>query len=199
MEFRDGRGIGWVQSPCDSPRRVLTVSQANPNTQVSGTLTIDGTAHEIDPKESFSLFERQWGNFGVGKGYYLLWLFLESGEVLCSWSLEPELDGTAKIAFASIWHPNGLHEMIPVGPNSVASDVSTSEKTGVKYFNKFVLDLPTRNAEFRFEKWVREAEITPAVEQRYIVISESYGEGTGRFNGRDVRVHGHVEQLSTLK
>jgi len=179
--------------------RSLIPSKANPNTQVSGTLTIDGTKHEIDPKESFSLFERQWRNFGIGKGYYLLWLFLESGEVLCSWSLEPELDGTSKIAFASIWHPNGLHEMIPVGPNSVASDLSTSEKTGVKYFNKFVLDLPTRNAEFRFEKWVREAEITPAVEQRYIVISESYGEGTGRFNGKDVRVHGHVEQLSTLK
>lgn len=173
--------------------------QANPNTRVSGTLSVDGTVHKIDPKESFALFERQWGNFGIGKGYYLLWLFLETGEVLCSWSLEPEMDGTAKIAFASIWHPNGLHEMIPVGPNSKAEDISTSSKTGVKYFNKFFLDLPARDASFTFTKWIREAEITPTVEQRYIVISESYGEGTARFNGKDVRVHGHVEQLSTLK
>jgi hypothetical protein len=89
--------------------------------------------------------------------------------------------------------------MVPVGPKSKAEDISTSPKTGVKYFNKFFLDLPARNASFTFTKWIREAEITPTVEQRYIVISESYGEGTARFNGRDLRVHGHVEQLSTLK
>jgi len=178
---------------------ILLTFQANPNTRVSGTLSVDGTVHKIDPKESFALFERQWGNFGIGKGYYLLWLFLKTGEVLCSWSLEPELDGTAKIAFASIWHPNGLHEMIPVGPNSKAEDISISSKTGVKYFNKFFLDLPARDASFTFTKWIREAEITPTVEQRYIIISESYGEGTARFNGRDLRVHGHVEQLSTLR
>lgn len=67
--------------------------------------------------------------------------------------------------------------MIPVGPNSKAEDISTSSKTGVKYFNRFFLDLPTRNASFTFTKWIREAEITPTVEQRYMVIPESYGEG----------------------
>lgn len=112
--------------------------------------------HKVDPKESFALFERQWGNFGIEKGYYLLWLFLETGEVLCSWSLVPELDGIAKIAFASIWRPNGPHEMISVGPNNKAEDISTSSKTGVKYFNKFFLDLPAMNASFTFTKWIRE-------------------------------------------
>lgn len=181
------------------PILTLLTLQAKPNTRVSETLSIDGTTHKIDPKESFALFERQWGNFGVGKGHYLLCLFLETGEVLCPWSLEPELDGTAKIAFASIWHPNGLHEMIPVGPKSKAEDISASSKTGVKYFNKFFLDLTARNASFTFTKWIREAEITPTVEQRCIVISESYGEATARLDGRDIRVHGHVKQLSTLK
>lgn len=89
--------------------------------------------------------------------------------------------------------------MIPVGPNSRAGDISTSSKTGVKYFNKFFLDLPAGNASFTFTKWIRDAEITPTVEERYIVISESYGEGTAQFDGKNIRVHGHVEQLSTLK
>lgn len=89
--------------------------------------------------------------------------------------------------------------MISVGPNSKAEDISTSSKTGVKYFNKFFLDHLARNASFTFTKWIREAEITPTVEQRYIVISESYGEGTARFNGKNLRVHGNVKQLSTLR
>ncbi|KAF4463963.1 hydroxyneurosporene synthase [Fusarium albosuccineum] len=77
---------------------------ANPTTRLKGYLSIDGTQHEIDPEQSYALFERQWGNFHIGKGYYALWFYLESGEVLISWSMEPDLDGVSEIAFASIWH-----------------------------------------------------------------------------------------------
>ena len=169
---------------------------------MEGTLTIDGNAAKIDTAQSFALFERQWGDFGIGAGYYALWAYLVTGEVLISWSMEPGIDGFAKTAFASVWHPSGLHEMIAVGHRSRASNISTSGTTGIKYFNKFLLDMPARDASFTFDKWIRDGEITPTLaEQRdkYITISESYSEGVGRWNGKEVRFFGHIEQLSRLR
>ncbi|KAF5658376.1 hydroxyneurosporene synthase [Fusarium circinatum] len=175
---------------------------ANPTTRLTGNLVIDGKEMEIDTEQSYALFERQWGNFHIGKGYYALWFYLETGEVLISWCMEPTPDGVSKIAFASVWHPNGRHEMLPVGPKSRASDVSVSPRTGLKYFNKFLLDLPSRNAHFTFEKWVRDGELLPTLEEqrdKYITISESYGEGTGLWDDKNVRIQGHVEQLSMMR
>ncbi|KAL6401358.1 hydroxyneurosporene synthase (CrtC) [Ilyonectria robusta] len=175
---------------------------ANPTTRLTGTLTINGKCAKINPDESYALFERQWGNFGIGEGYYALWFYLETGEVLISWCMTPDLDGITKVAFASVWHPNGLHEMIPVGPKTRPSDISTSPTTGLKYFNKFYLDLPARNASFTFEKWCRDGELTPILPEqkdRCITISESYGEGVAQWNNQEIKMQGHVEQLSTLK
>ncbi|KAJ3342028.1 hypothetical protein HDU93_003550 [Gonapodya sp. JEL0774] len=173
---------------------------ANPTTRIAGTLEVDGTVHKIDPDHSFALFERQWGNFHIGAGYWALWLWLETGEVIISWGMAPTLDGRVKTSFASVWHPNGIHEMIPVGPETRGSDVSTSSVTGLKYFNRVLLDLPARNASFTINKWFRDGELTPTPPtQQYITISESYSEGVGRWNGKDVKFFGHVEQLSTLK
>ncbi|KAF5649075.1 hydroxyneurosporene synthase [Fusarium tjaetaba] len=175
---------------------------ANPTTRLTGKLVIDENEMEIDTKQSYALFERQWGNFHIGKGYYALWFYLETGEVLISWCMEPTPDGVSKIAFASVWHPNGRHEMLPVGPKSRASDISVSHRTGLKYFNSFFLDLPCRNAHFTFEKWVRDGELIPALEEqrdKYITISESYGEGTGMWDEKQVLIQGHVEQLSMMR
>ncbi|KAF5968955.1 hydroxyneurosporene synthase (CrtC) [Fusarium bulbicola] len=175
---------------------------ANPTTRLTGKLVIDGKEMEIDTEQSYALFERQWGNFHIGKGYYALWFYLETGEVLISWCMEPTPDGVSRIAFASVWHPNGRHEMLPVGPKSRASDVSVSPRTGLKYFNTFFLDLPSRNSHFTFEKWVRDGELLPALEEqrdKYITISESYGEGTGLWDDKNVRIQGHVEQLSMMR
>ena len=114
--------------------------------------------------------------------------------------MEPNLDGESEIAFASVWHPNGRHEMLPVGPKSRASDIEASPETGLEYFNKFFLYLPARDACFTCTKWVRDGELIPGLpEQRdkYITISELYGEGTGFWDGKELRFHDHVEQLST--
>ncbi|RSL47669.1 hypothetical protein CEP54_013277 [Fusarium duplospermum] len=160
---------------------------ANPTTRINGSLSTDGKKHMIDASQSYALFERQWGDLNIGQGHYLLWLYLETGEVLISWSMEPNEAGESKIAFACIWQPNGWHEMIPVGPKSRAWDISRGKVTGYKYFNRFFLDLPARDASFRLDKWVRDAELVPSPPEqlhRYINISESYGEGTARWNGK---------------
>lgn len=164
---------------------------------MSGTISVDDIEHQIDTEQSFALFERQWGNFQCGKGYVALWLFLETGEVLNTWCMEPNADGISKVAFASVWHPNGLHEMIPVGPATQFSGLEASAASGTEYFTTFNLDLPAREASFRFTKWFQDGELTPVPEQKgkYLSIMESYGEGTGRWNGKEVSFFGHVEQL----
>ncbi|KFA67997.1 hypothetical protein S40285_03516 [Stachybotrys chlorohalonatus IBT 40285] len=173
---------------------------ANPTTRVEGTLTVDGQERKIDTTKSFALFERQWGNFHIGKGYWALWFYLETGEVVISWGMEPTVDGQVETSFASVWHPSGVHEMIPVGSKTRGSDVSISPVTGLKYFNHFFIDLPARNANFTFNKWFRDAELVPdPPRSNYITISESYGEGIARWYGKDVKMFGHAEQFSTLK
>ncbi|KAF5987332.1 hydroxyneurosporene synthase [Fusarium coicis] len=114
----------------------------------------------------------------------------------------PDPDGVSLIAFASVWHPNSRHEMLPIGPKSRASDISVSPRPGLKYFNTFFLDLPCRNAHFTFDKWVRDGELNPAMEEqrdKYNTISESYGEGTGMWDDKQVLIQGHVEQLSMMR
>ncbi|RTE72426.1 hypothetical protein BHE90_013158 [Fusarium euwallaceae] len=169
---------------------------ANPTTRIAGHLSINGEEHEIDSDASFALFERQWGNFTCRPLYFALWGWLESGEVFIVWGLAPDIEGQFSQAFASFWHPNGLHEMIPVGPESRCSDISVSSATGVKYFNHFFIDLPARNASIKLKKWIRDAELLPEPPlKEYITISESYAEGTVFWNGKEVSFFGHVEQL----
>ncbi|CAN9155603.1 unnamed protein product [Alternaria alternata] len=193
----------WVSSPYNMYKLLVLklYNKANPTTRVSGTLTVDDVEYEIDTEQSFALFERQWGNFQVGKGYVALWLFLETGEVLNTWCMEPDVEGVTKVAFASVWHPNGLHEMIPVGPDTRFSGAHTSPATGLAYFTTFFLDLPARNACFTFNKWFQDGELEPVEEQRnkYITIMESYGEGEGQWGSEGVKFYGHVEQLQLDK
>lgn len=91
--------------------------------------------------------------------------------------------------------------MMPVGPASYASDLTTSAATGKKYFNHFFMDLPARGANLTYTNWVRDGEIVPLLDEQkasYISISESYVEGVAFWNGKEVPFFGHTEQLSRL-
>ncbi|RSL66750.1 hypothetical protein CEP54_003550 [Fusarium duplospermum] len=133
---------------------------------------------------------------GPDPGPVITLMVMVLGEVFIVWGLAPDIKGKFSQGFASFWHPNGLHEMIPVGPESRCSDISVSPATGVKYFNHFLIDLPARNASIKFKKWIRNAELLPEPPlKEYITISESYAEGTVFWNGKEFSFFGHVEQL----
>ncbi|KPM41689.1 hypothetical protein AK830_g4867 [Neonectria ditissima] len=86
---------------------------------------------------------------------------------------------------ATIWHPNGLHEVVSVDMSATpAWDPSISKATGREYFNKFKVALTTRNAFFSFEKPIRDAEVKSAPGQTGLIISESYCEGTVKWEGK---------------
>lgn len=179
----------------------LLTSQSNPFTRINGTITVNNTTKTIDTTESFALFERQWGDFYTPGGYYATWAYLQTGEVLISWIIEPDLHGVGNYSFLSVFHPSGLHEMMPVGPASYASDITRGSVTGRKYFNNVFIDLPARGANLSYTTVVRDAEIAPLLETQrttYINISESYIEGMAFWNGKEVPFFGHIEHLSRM-
>lgn len=115
--------------------------------------------------------------------------------------MEPNAEGVSKVPFASIWHPNGLHQTLPVGLKTRFSGIHTSPDTGLEYFTMSFLDLPVINASFTFEKWFQDGEVESVPEQkgRYITIMQSHGEGIGQWNDKEVKLHVHVEQLQLDK
>ncbi|KAF4965912.1 hypothetical protein FSARC_6337 [Fusarium sarcochroum] len=172
---------------------------ANPHLKVKGTITLDGTPVSIDGDQSFGLLERQYGAFDVAtKGFYLFWAYLPDGIVVQVWVISPRNDGTGPSGMATIWHPNGVHEVIPVDMSATrAWDTSVSDVTGRLYFNKFKVALTTRNALFTFQVPIRDAEVRPAKGQPGLIISESYCEGLVEWDGETLPWFGHCEELST--
>ncbi|KAG8160477.1 hypothetical protein KVR01_010013 [Diaporthe batatas] len=174
----------------------------NPHLQVEGTVTVNGTALEIDSSQSFGFLERQYGLFSVGpKGFILFWLYLPSGEFVHIWVVSPHEDGTGDAALATVWHPNGLHQNVPVDMNTTRAWDESVGATGRRYFNKFQVGLPAINASFTINKWIRDAECAPpaaAAAAGVTPLSESYCDGEALWNGETVPVFGHCEQLSAL-
>lgn len=123
-----------------------------------------------------------------------MWLWFETGEYLETWINNPSYGhemGRGNTSFVSVWHPNGLTEAVPAGPNTRTSDIYTSPKTKKQYFNKFTLDLPAINSSLNIEKWDRFSEIT--VVNNGNPISESYTQGTTFWRGKQVKFVGRVE------
>lgn len=178
---------------------MLTSRQGNPTMRVDGTLTVNGQPTEIDYENSFAFFERQSGIFDIPGGHLGFWLYLSNGVMAHCWTLAPTPEGTlSKRAWATIWHPNGLHEVVEVDSSSHALGKWVSTKTGLSYFSKFILSLSTRGASFEIEQSAKYSEVTPAGGYHGYNITEGYGQGTGTWEGKNVTFFGHVEQLSFI-
>ena len=166
--------------------------------RLNGTLVVDGETKKVDPFQSFSLFERQTGIYDLNNGYIAYWLYLSNGAVIQSWILTPDLTGFGTSAIASVWYSNGVHEMVPVDSGTKAWDRWKSPESGKIYFNKFCLSLGARNARFEVRKLFQETELRPAAGYDGPIISESYVQGEGIWDGQRVTVYGHVEEYSFL-
>jgi hypothetical protein len=167
--------------------------------RVDGTINVEGEDVAIDYDQSFAFFERQSGTFSIPGGHVGFWLYLSNGVMVHCWTLAPTLEGTlGKPAWVTLWHPNGLHEVVEVDANSTVSDTWVSPYSGLTYFSKFFLSLSTRNASFNIEQSARFSEATPSGGYFGYNITEGYGQGTGTWEGEDITFFGHVEQLSFL-
>lgn len=112
-----------------------------------------------------------------------------------SWNIFPDSNGHPESAWASVWHPNGLVEYLPVGEKTSASDVSTSA-SGRQYWNSFVLDLPAINSSLEIRQWSRNAEFV--ADGSPLNLTESYAEGSGVWRGEWTTFVAHVEQAGAM-
>lgn len=166
--------------------------------RLDGTFEADGETLTIDPNQSFAYFERQWGRFSVARGNYVLWLYFSNGVVMQSWVYAPVSEtGFGNISYATIWHPDGRHDVLELGQDTRAWDKWVSPETGKEYFNKFYISFgsETNRSSLYFEQAIRGAEETARTERGYI-IADSYGEGYGTWEGKPIDIFGHVQQYS---
>jgi hypothetical protein len=171
--------------------------QGNPTLRLNGTITIDGEEIAIDHNHSRGYFERQWGEFGISGGHYGYWLYLSNGLMIHGWVVAPTVEQPFGVpAWATVWHPNGVHEVVEVGKNTTAFDVWKSEYSGLDYFKQVELDIPSRQAKFDIHQLIRESELRPLSGTDGYNISEAYAQGQGVWEGEPVTFFGHLEQLS---
>lgn len=152
---------------------------------------------EIDHRQSRGYFERQWGQFGIAGGHYGYWLYLSNGLMVHGWVVSPTVDEPFGVpAWATIWHPNGLHEVVEVDNTTRAFDIWKSEYSGHNYFTEFVLKLNCRNARFNIHQLIKKSELRALPGTQGYNITEAYGYGEGVWDGQNVTFYGHIEQLS---
>ncbi|PCD21107.1 hypothetical protein AU210_016533 [Fusarium oxysporum f. sp. radicis-cucumerinum] len=169
----------------------------NPTLRLSGTINIDGKDVEIDHGKSRGYFERQSGEFGISGGHWGYWLYLSNGIFIHGWVVGATVERPYSTpAWATVWHPNGIHEVLEVGNTTTATDVWKSPVSGKNYFQNFKLDLPSREASFHIHQAIKKSELRPLPGSDGYQITEAYSQGHGVWEGEKVTFYGHTEQLS---
>ncbi|UKZ73248.1 hypothetical protein TrVFT333_000890 [Trichoderma virens FT-333] len=108
---------------------------ASPASYTTGTFTINGTTHIVDPKRSTTWYDRQWGEENPMQGWHWLPIQLENGIRISTWVLPTE-QGALK-AFATALYPNGEQEVVSVNPDIKPSDVWVSPNTNRTWYGSF--------------------------------------------------------------
>ncbi|CAN9213646.1 unnamed protein product [Alternaria alternata] len=169
----------------------------NPTLKLEGTITVDGEELQIDSDQSRGYFERQWGEFGIAGGHYGYWLYLSNGILIHGWVVGPTVEEPYGIpAWATIWHPNGIHEVLEVDNTTKGLNPWTSEYSGNNYFQDVELNLSQRNASFNIHQVIKNGELGPLPGTKGYNISEAYAQGDGIWENERVTFYGHLEQLS---
>ncbi|OJD30432.1 mucin-1 (muc-1) protein [Diplodia corticola] len=206
--FYYGGSGGYTLAPV-RPSDLFTVPPGyswywgNPHLRVSGSIKVDGQDVQIDSTQSTGFFERQWGVMQL-RNWYLHWLYLSNGVVLHIWINEPSTTGAPtsdSIAVASVWYPNGASEVLPVDDTTSAWDAVRDPESGYLYFSEYRIDLlQAKNASLHVTRHGGlDAVLKPLGNiSGMLNVSEAYAQGDGTWNGEQVQIWGHVEQISTL-
>ncbi|KAL5088873.1 hypothetical protein Trisim1_006288 [Trichoderma cf. simile WF8] len=102
----------------------------------TGTFTINGTRHTIDPKRSTTWYDRQWGEENPTQGWHWFPIQLENGVRISTWVIPTE-QGDAIKAFATALYPNGEQEVVSVNPDIKPKDAWVSPTTNRTWYGTF--------------------------------------------------------------
>ncbi|KAL2670259.1 hypothetical protein Neosp_014726 [[Neocosmospora] mangrovei] len=167
---------------------------AVPNARTSGTVTINGTQHEVDPKRSTSWYDRQWGVGIATSGWYWFPIQLRDGTRICAWVVNPV--GDYHKSFATVLRTDGTHEVVTVSPEMQPQNTWTSKKTNITYHESFTLIFPEKKGRLEiavpFGKERQHGEFGAA--DRNAALYEAYATVEGTWEGIRVSGWGISEQ-----
>lgn len=167
---------------------------AAPNALTSGTVTINGTTHEVDPKRSTSWYDRQWGVGIATGGWYWFPIQLADGTRICGWVLNPV--GDYHKSFATVLRTDGTHEVVTVLADLKPEGVWTSKDTNITYYESFTITFPEKKSTLKvtvpFGRQRQHGEFGAA--DKNVALYEAYATVEGTWEGKRVRGWGISEQ-----
>jgi hypothetical protein len=108
-----------------------------------GTLNVRGKELKIDPENSFTWYDRQWGNGGLSNGNYTWFqIHVPNSSIRGSiWAIDDH-NGQNSTRTATFRFPDGSHSTLPFEFEPSAEDNYTSSATGITYPTRWLLKFP---------------------------------------------------------
>lgn len=117
-----------------------------PALAVTGTLTTAGDTFAVEGR---GWFDRQWCDLPLSKmaalSFTWMGLCLDNDDTLSIWDFTPS--NPERGAFATIVHPNGTHEIVPVEPVERAASDRRAATSGNNYPGRWRVSVPSRAIE----------------------------------------------------
>ena len=165
---------------------------ALPQLRTTGRLIIEGTGYEVTGE---TWLDRQWGPKPDMTDLRWTWfpLAMPGGDKLAVWDLAL-LDGrAAEESWATLLHPDGTHELVPVTPVAEgAGRLYADPDSGFVFPTEWRLSIPSRAADL-IVTTTSQAQVIPGVG------GTSYYEGaatvSGTYHGEPVNGRTYVEQV----
>lgn len=163
---------------------------ALPDMRTKGTLTVEGRTLQVDGE---SWLDRQWGALPDLHANRWSWMNLSmpDGDKVAVWDIR-SADGTGpEESWATVLHPDGTHELVPVTPLAQDARRFLSSSGDFVFPTEWTLTIPSRDTQLTVTATV--------VEQEVEGLGTSTFEGAATFSGvyRGAQVNGrtYVEQL----
>lgn len=163
--------------------------------RTTGSLVLDGTTYAVTGD---SWLDRQWGDLPDATVMRWTWFnfALPSGDKMAVWDIRPAADDTGEQVWATVLHPDGTHELLPVTPVADhAGRVWTSPVTGQRFPTRWTISIPTRDTVLTVESVIVEQEL-PALAGG---IYEGLASVTGTYRGAPVNAKTYVEQVGNWR
>ena len=164
---------------------------ALPQMRTTGTLTFDGRTMLVAGE---TWLDRQWGGLPDLRVNRWSWmnLAMPNGDKIAIWNAR-SADGTgSEDSWATILHPDGTHEIVPVEPLAdTAERFHESTENDFAFPTKWTVTIASRDTRLEV--------VTTSVDQEIPGLGTSIYEGaatfSGRYLGQDVVGRTYVEQL----
>ncbi len=165
---------------------------ALPRMRTTGTLTADGRAWEVTGD---SWLDRQWGAMPGLRTNRWTWMnmTLSNGDAIALWDAGSVDGTTARESWATVLHPDGTHELVPVTPLAEGASRHWHSLRGSYVFpTQWTVAIPSRQATLTVTATVLEQEVpglgpTSAYEGAATV--------SGTYQGEQVDGRTYIEQV----